>query len=58
MSSINYWDKFLNETGICVSGYGGNRPCDNGCPCDRCMSEWITTRYENWLLEHGYNDKK
>ena len=40
------WDRFLNESGICGSGYGGNRPCDNGAICDKCQAKWVQEEYE------------
>lgn len=35
--AMSKWSIFLNETKYCQSMRGtGNRPCDNGVPCDRC----------------------
>lgn len=31
------WEAYLREVCHCYPDAFGNRPCDNGFPCDRCM---------------------
>ena len=33
------WEDFLNEYCGCSYDEVGNRPCDNGACCDRCMAD-------------------
>lgn len=33
------WEDFLNEYCGCSCDEMGNRPCDNGACCDRCMTD-------------------
>lgn len=53
MKNPNSWSDFLNESGICKSGYGGNRPCDNGCPCDKCSASYVDEAYTKWKKKKG-----
>ena len=32
------WNKFLDEECGCYADEFGNRPCDYGAVCDRCMT--------------------
>lgn len=43
------WEKVLEEYCHCYQDSYGNRPCDNGEICDRCMSSDIQDIYENAL---------
>lgn len=43
--SIKAWDEFLNVECGCYADEYGNRPCDNGALCDRCLDEKL---YENF----------
>lgn len=42
---INTWEEFLNTECGCYADENGNRPCDNGVQCDRCLDEKF---YENF----------
>lgn len=42
---INTWEEFLNTECGCYTDENGNRPCDNGVQCDRCLDEKF---YENF----------
>ncbi len=33
------YDEFLSAYCGCYADCEGNRPCDNGCLCDRCMTK-------------------
>lgn len=45
------WEKALKEYLHCYEDSNGNRPCDNGVVCDRCMSSDMQDIYENLLKE-------
>lgn len=47
---INTWEEFLNTECGCYADENGNRPCDNGVPCDRCLDEKF---YENFRKKIG-----
>ena len=50
------WEKHLR--GYCKPGYGGNHPCDNGCPCDRCQYDYeLNLAYHNELRSYGIDLK-
>lgn len=54
MSTI--WTKHLDK--FCKAGYGGCRPCDNGCPCDRCQYDHdLNLAYNNELRSYGIDLK-
>lgn len=38
MKIVSAYDNFLNQYCGCYTDEEGNRPCDNGCLCDRCMT--------------------
>ena len=43
------WGEFLTECGFCKENpLTGNRPCDNGTPCDKCHEEWVGEMYVDW----------
>lgn len=42
---INAWVKFLTEELHCYTDQNGNRPCDNGVVCDRCMTDKIKKEF-------------
>ena len=50
------WSKFLNESGTCHEDEVGNRPCDNGCICDRCHADYIQEAFESWKKEKKINE--
>ena len=43
------WDETLAETVCCYADEVGNRPCDNGCMCDKCSADWVHEVYINKL---------
>ena len=47
---IKAWDEFLNVEFGCYADENGNRPCDNGAPCDRCSDE---KTYEEFYKQIG-----
>jgi len=47
------WEQYLNEKYCMVSQLTGNRPCDNGHPCDRCQTEEIRLEFEQWRTTKG-----
>lgn len=51
IKAIQLWDKVLKEYCHCYPDAVGNRPCDNGCLCDRCMSEEVKEIYHSLLKE-------
>lgn len=42
---IDTWDKFLTDELKCYADENGNRPCDNGVKCDRCLDEKIYKKF-------------
>ena len=50
---INLWDKVLREYCHCYPDAVGNRPCDNGCLCDRCMSKDVKEIYNSLLKKNS-----
>lgn len=42
---INAWVKFLTEELQCYADQNGNRPCDNGVVCDRCMTDKVKKEF-------------
>ena len=52
-NAINLWDKVLREYCHCYPDIVGNRPCDNGCLCDRCMSKDVKEIYNSLLKENN-----
>ena len=49
--AINAWDAVLREFCGCYPDAEGNRPCDNGALCDRCMTEEIQKIYKKRLAQ-------
>lgn len=50
--SRKVWIKHLNT--ICQEDSIGNRPCDNGCPCDRCSYNYdMNLAYYRELMTKG-----
>jgi hypothetical protein len=48
----NIWEKVLNK--FCSADSVGNRPCDNGAPCDRCQYDYgLNQDYKRALHRHG-----
>lgn len=43
------WDKVLREYCHCYTDDVGNRPCDNGCLCDRCLADDVQQIYKSEL---------
>lgn len=43
------WDKVLREYCGCHEDAVGNRPCDNGAICDRCMTKDVQEVYQSLL---------
>ncbi len=52
MEKRKSWHTFLNDSGICVSGYGGNRPCDNGAYCDKCFADWVERDFKKYMEDN------
>jgi len=48
--AIALWDKVLKDYCKCYPDAVGNRPCDNGAICDRCLEKDVQQIY-NSLLE-------
>lgn len=38
VSDEDFYNQFLAEYCQCFAGCDGNRPCDNGCLCNKCMT--------------------
>lgn len=49
------WNKILNEMCNCYEDDVGNRPCDNGTYCDRCMCKDVQEVYKRELEAAGLN---
>lgn len=48
------YDKWLAQVCHCYPDEVGNRPCDNGCMCDRCMYPPVSfEEYCNYHLQEG-----
>lgn len=47
---IDTWDKVLKDYCKCYPDAVGNRPCDNGAICSRCLEKDVQQIY-NLLLE-------
>ena len=41
------WEETLEKTCKCYPDAVGNRPCDNGCICDKCSAEWVQDVYKS-----------
>lgn len=42
---LDTWNKFLAEELHCYADQNGNRPCDNGAMCDKCMTDEMLRDY-------------
>ena len=42
---LDTWDKILAEECHCYADKYGNRPCDKGAVCDKCMTEEIKEKF-------------
>lgn len=43
------WADTLLECLGCYEDAFGNRPCDYGCPCDKCSADWVQRIYHRKL---------
>lgn len=50
----NLYDQFLNEN-FCGCDDVGNRPCDNGAVCDRCMTDEACNMWDEYEKTHKAN---
>lgn len=50
----NLYDAFLNEY-FCACDEVGNRPCDNGVTCDRCMTDDACDLWDWYEKTHKEN---
>ena len=50
----NLYDQFLNEN-FCGCDEVGNRPCDNGAVCDRCMTDGACNMWDEYEKTHKIN---
>lgn len=48
-NASNLWDEVLREYCHCYQDNVGNRPCDNGCLCDRCYAADVQQIYKSKL---------
>ena len=58
MSSLNEvlyseWRRFLDEFFCDENLMTGNRPCDDGAPCDRCLAESLTQQFKDWRQQQN-----
>ena len=54
MSKTELWKQFLDEN-FCHEIPDIGRPCDLGCPCDKCM--YATKKWRNFQLAHGVKEE-
>lgn len=47
--AMEIWSDTLLECLGCYEDPFGNRPCDYGCPCDKCDADWVQRVYRNKL---------
>lgn len=47
----NLYNKFLADYCGCYADSEGNRPCDNGCLCDRCSTPAAQEAWEQFKKE-------
>lgn len=52
VKSRHIWVEILNEM-CCSEDEVGNRPCDWGCPCNRCNEWYVLHEYAVRLKEAG-----
>lgn len=50
--TIETWDKVLRDFCGCYADADGNRPCDNGVLCDRCMTKEVQETYQSLLKKN------
>ena len=49
----SYWKEYLDKTFCSADEETGNRPCDNGCPCDMCSYAPLDKSFERFLIFKG-----
>lgn len=49
--TVTPWMQYLNEF-FCNEDAIGNRPCDNGCPCDHCQYPEGKPDFEEWAEQN------
>ena len=49
--AVKIWDKVLRDFCGCYPDVVGNRPCDNGALCDRCMTKEVRGIYRDLLRQ-------
>ena len=49
--AVKIWDKVLRDFCGCYPDVVGNRPCDNGALCDRCMTKEVQETYRDLLRQ-------
>lgn len=49
MSRQQAWEETLEQYCRCYADAVGNRPCDNGALCDRCMQDDVQQVYQSKL---------
>lgn len=56
--AIKIWDKVLKEYCHCYPDEVGNRPCDNGSWCTRCLEKDVQEIYRSLLKKEEEEGKK
>lgn len=52
ISKTEAYNRWLAQVCHCYQDEVGNRPCDNGCMCDRCM--YPSTSFEEYCKANNY----
>jgi hypothetical protein len=52
-TKIEVWERILTGYCRCYADEQGNRPCDNGALCDRCMTKDVKEVYDSELKKLG-----
>jgi len=47
------WGLYLDEKYCVANQITGNRPCDNGHPCNKCQTEEVRLAFEEWRTTKG-----
>lgn len=56
--AMEIWSDTLLECLGCYDDPFGHRPCDYGCPCDKCSADWVQNVYRRKLeMEERMNGK-
>ena len=50
MNEVEKWYKFLDEH-FCQRNENGQRPCNIGSDCFRCLGPEVEQQYKAWLKE-------